>query len=81
VAVDPTERGRGVGTALCDALEARAAAAGVERLFLLTTTAPGFFADRGYAVVDRADVPETIGTTAQFADLCPDAATVMSTSL
>lgn len=78
VVVERSARGEGVGTALCDALEARAAEAGVERLYLLTVTAAGFFADRGYERVERADVPAAVRGTAEFAELCPDTATVMA---
>ncbi len=81
VVVERSARGEGVGTALCDALEARAAEAGVERLYLLTTTAAGFFADRGYERVERSDVPESVRGTAEFAELCPDTATVMTKPL
>lgn len=77
VVVEGSARGEGVGTALCDALEARAAEAGVERLYLLTTTAAGFFAGQGYERVERADVPDSIRGTAEFAAVCPDTATVM----
>ena len=50
VVVEEHARGEGVGTELCVALEATAREGGVERLFLLTTTAAGFFAGRGYTV-------------------------------
>jgi len=81
VVVEQSARGEGVGTALCDALEARTAGAGIERLYLLTTTAAGFFADRGYGRVERAAVPDAVRGTAEFAELCPDSATVMTKPL
>ncbi|WP_380680297.1 arsenic resistance N-acetyltransferase ArsN2 [Salinigranum sp. GCM10025319] len=81
VVVRESARGRGIGTALCDALEARAAAEGVETLFLLTTTAADFFAERGYERVERSAVPPEIRGTSQFAELCPATATCMRTSL
>jgi len=75
VVVDPPARGREVGTALCVALERRARADGVDTLYLLTTTAAGFFADCGYAAIDRSVVPAAIRETDEFADLCPSTAT------
>ena len=81
VVVRESARGRGIGTALCDALEARAAAEGVETLFLLTTTAADFFAGRGYERVERSAVPAGIRATSQFEDLCPATATCLRTSL
>jgi amino-acid N-acetyltransferase len=74
IVVEADARGEGVGSAICDALEQRAAERGVERLYLLTTTARAFFEDRGYEAIDRETVPEAIGRTTEFADLCPDAA-------
>ncbi|MWV65287.1 GNAT family N-acetyltransferase [Halorubrum sp. JWXQ-INN 858] len=70
-------RGRGYGTAVCDALETAARDAGVVDCFLLTTTATAFFEGRGYGRVARAAVPDAIRETAQFADYCPASATVM----
>lgn len=81
VVVDPAHRGRGHGTAICDRLETRAAAAGLETLYLLTTDAAGFFADRGYEPVDRDAVPPAIAGTRQFASLCPDSAVCLCTRL
>jgi amino-acid N-acetyltransferase len=77
VAVEPSARGRGIGTALCERLEATARVDGVETLYLLTTTASGFFAERGYEVVSREDAPTGIRETTEFADLCPETAVCM----
>lgn len=76
VVVEPSARGQGVGAALADEVRA----AGVERLFLLTTDAAAFFAAQGFEPVARESVPERIRGTAQFASLCPDSATVMRRS-
>ncbi|ELY36491.1 arsenic resistance N-acetyltransferase ArsN2 [Natronorubrum tibetense] len=77
VVVERSARGNGFGTALCDALERRTRADGVETLYLLTTTATDFFAERGYAELERADAPDAIRETTQFDDLCPASATCM----
>lgn len=81
VVVPPGSRGQGYGTAVCDALEATARDAGVETLYLLTTTAGAFFADRGYERVDRSAAPEPIQATTQFEALCPAGATCMRKQL
>ncbi len=77
LAVRPDQRGNGLGQRLTDAAEAWAGVHGVRELFLLTTTAAPFFAGRGYAVVDRAVVPQQIRTTTEFAGICPSTAVVM----
>lgn len=81
VVVEDVARGAGYGTAICDALEAEARAAGVAAVYLLTTTAADFFGARGYAVTDRESVPSAIADTSEFADLCPESATCMRKSL
>lgn len=77
VVVDESVRGTGIGRATCEALEVEARAADVETLYLLTTTASGFFATLGYEEIDRGEAPEAIRETSEFADLCPDSATCM----
>ncbi|OVE85744.1 arsenic resistance N-acetyltransferase ArsN2 [Natronolimnobius baerhuensis] len=79
--IEQSARGNGYGAALCDALEARAAKMGLERLFLLTTTAESFFASRGYDERERRAAPESIRTTTEFAELCPASATCLAKSL
>jgi amino-acid N-acetyltransferase len=81
VVVEESVRGAGYGTALCDELEAQAAADGIDALYLLTTTAAGFFEARGYEAIDRNEAPPLIRQTTEFEDLCPASATCMKKSL
>ncbi|WP_306052140.1 arsenic resistance N-acetyltransferase ArsN2 [Natronococcus wangiae] len=77
VVVERSARGGGYGTALCAALESAARDEGVETLYLLTTTAAGFFASQGYAEIERTEPPTAVRETAQFGELCPATATCM----
>jgi len=81
VVVEDSFRGRGAGTAVCDALEDEVRRAGVDTLYLLTTTAASFFCRRGYETVAREDAPSDVRETAEFADLCPASATCMAKEL
>ena len=81
LAVDETSRGAGLGTALVQAAETQAAEAGVEEVFLLTTTAPRFFERLGYVATSRAEAPEVIRSTREFSALCPDTAALMAKRL
>jgi amino-acid N-acetyltransferase len=81
VVVPAEKRNRGYGSALCDRLAERAAVAGIETLYLLTTTARGFFGEQGYDPVARENVPDAIRRTTQFEGLCPDSATCLRRSL
>lgn len=80
VAVEESAQGSGYGTAICEQLLDRARAADLASVFLLTTTAEEFFADFGFEVVQREEVPEAIRDTAEFTDLCPTSAACMKLS-
>ena len=80
VVVERSARGNGYGTALCEGLERRARADGVETLYLLTTTAAEFFAERGYEEIERSAAPSEIRETAEFDDLCPASAACLRKS-
>lgn len=81
VAVSGDRRGTGTGTTLVARALALARSQGVEAVYLLTTTAAAFFAARGFAVIERTEVPEVIQGTAEFASICPASATVMWTPI
>lgn len=68
--VAASERGAGLGGRLVDALERAAAEWGVERWWLLTTTAQAFFAARGFSMVERASAPPAMQRTKQFSGGC-----------
>ena len=76
--VAPAHRGRGLGDKLVRGLEQAAAEWGVERFWLLTTTAEAFFARRGFQVTARAGAPAVIAATHEFKSLCPSTAICMS---
>jgi N-acetylglutamate synthase-like GNAT family acetyltransferase len=76
--VAPAWRGAGVGSALVRRLEAAAAAWGVERWWLLTTTAEKFFASRGFRAVPRSAAPAAIAATDEFVGLCPSVAVCLT---
>jgi len=78
VAVSEALRGQGRARAIVTALEALADASGFRALYLLTESADRYFEGLGYARVERADVPEAVRASRQFASLCPDDAVVMS---
>lgn len=81
VMVDSAARGRGHGLALVDAIAAEAARRGVERLWLLTLDAAGFFEKAGFTRVPRDTAPPAIAATAEFVSLCPVSAVCMARRL
>lgn len=77
VAVAPEWQSRGLGRALVSRTIADAEARGVKALYLLTTTAEGYFPSFGFATVSRDRVPDDIKSTAEYCHACPASATVM----
>ncbi len=77
IAIVPNRRNTGIGKTLCTELERRAAALGVENLFLLTEHAGAFFTGLGYQAINREDAPPSIQSTRQFSGLCPCSARLM----
>jgi amino-acid N-acetyltransferase len=75
--VNPQARTAGIGSRLVGHAEAYAHSGGVESIYLLTTTAEGFFAARGYARAERRTAPESIRGTREFASLCPASSAFM----
>ena len=73
-----SQRGAGLGGRLVDELERAAIAWGVQRWWLLTTTAEKFFAVRGFRVVTRGEAPATIQRTGQFSGGCGGSAVCMT---
>ncbi len=79
--VDSSIRRAGVGQALLQSLQVHAAATGIERLYLLTTTATSFFKARGFCSLPRADAPADLKLSAEFTSLCPASADCMFINL
>ncbi len=73
----PSLHRQGRGAARVAAVERLAARRGIDDMYLLTTTGPGFFALLDYLRVDRASAPPAVQQTEQFATLCPASAVCM----
>jgi amino-acid N-acetyltransferase len=81
LAVEPAARDSGLGSALVAHAEEYARSQGVKTMYLLTMTAEGFFALRGYQRIARSAVSTTIRGTREFARLCPDSSALMAKAL
>ena len=78
VVVSHGRRGQGLGGAIVSELEHLAREAGIEQLILLTETAAGFFAQRGYRMIERGAAPADVQGSEEFRSLCPSAAVCMA---
>jgi amino-acid N-acetyltransferase len=70
-------RGTGLGSTLTRHAVDEARARGVRAIFLLTTTAAGFFPRFGFAEVARAEVPLLVHGSREFQGACPASAIAM----
>ena len=77
LAVNPRYRCRGFASQLVEKVEKYATSLKIETLYLLTMTAEGFFAKRGYQRVERNSVPSPLHGTTEFKNLCPASAVCM----
>lgn len=81
VVVPSERRGKGNGLAVVDAIFQEAVALGLERLWLLTIGAAGFFERIGFTRAERGEAPPDIRASAQFAGLCPGSAVCLRRDL
>jgi amino-acid N-acetyltransferase len=70
-------KGRGWGRELVLLLEKEATQAGIREIYLLTTTAEGFFSKMGYSSIQRQEVPDAVAASGQFRGICPASAAIM----
>lgn len=78
VVVAPSHRGTGLGKALVADRLAWARREGLSAVYLLTTTAPGFFAALGFERCVREAAPAEIRASREFAAVCPGSSVLMS---
>lgn len=81
LAVQAGFRGQGWGQQLTRKAEDLARQRGIGHLYLLTTTAAGFFSKHGYQPVSRDQAPQAIQASAEFQSLCPASAVLMCKTL
>lgn len=75
--VSPDARGCGIGTSLVTAVLDLARREGVNTLYLLTTSAQGYWARQGFTLVSRDAVPDTVKRSEEFIGACPASAAAM----
>jgi amino-acid N-acetyltransferase len=76
--VSAEHRGNGIGRRLVERLLDHAEDAGIDELYLLTTTAEKYFPRFGFTPTTRSAVPDALKASAEFQGACPDTAVVMT---
>lgn len=80
-AVLPEYKGNGIAGRVFKIICEDASQLGMSALYLLTTTASGYFKNLGFSECNRMDCPESIRHTRQFSELCPSSAVTMFRAL
>lgn len=81
VAVLSHRRDEGLGSEMTALLLEHVRQSGIDRVFLLTTSAAAFFERLGFVRISRVEAPSEILNTRQAASLCPASATLMKIDL
>jgi amino-acid N-acetyltransferase len=81
VAVSPDHQGQHLGRDLTSAAIDLARTMGAPAIYLLTTTAEGYFPKFGFERIQRSDVPTSVQTSVEFTAACPASAVVMRKTL
>ncbi|HEV7332555.1 MAG TPA: arsenic resistance N-acetyltransferase ArsN2 [Flavisolibacter sp.] len=79
--VHPLYRNRQIAERLVQLLEEKAAASGIQDMYLLTETAEKYFDRKGYTTISRGEVPAEVQVSSEFSHVCPVSATVMKKNL
>jgi amino-acid N-acetyltransferase len=77
VAVEPRRQRKQLGHRLTEAALQLATSHGASAVFLLTTTAEGFFPRFGFERIRRDQVPSSVLESVEFQSVCPASAIVM----
>lgn len=77
VAVEAAAKGQGIGTQLTRSALDLANTLGVATVYLLTTTAEGFFPKFAFQRIARELVPASVQRSVEFRSACPSTAIVM----
>lgn len=77
LAVNSNFQNKGIANELLQHIEALAAAKSLQATYLLTETAPDYFARKGYQKISRTDVPAEVQQSSEFSHVCPQSAVVM----
>jgi amino-acid N-acetyltransferase len=81
LSVSEEKRSSGIGAELVDFIEDYVRKQGVRTIYILTTTAAGFFSRRGYTLIDRSNVPPFINDTKEYSVICASSSTLMKKEL
>ncbi|MGE5405673.1 MAG: GNAT family N-acetyltransferase [Candidatus Saccharibacteria bacterium] len=76
-AVHPEYRNHGIGRALAQALLEYAKSIGLKKVFLLTKTAPLYFARLGFEAIDESQVEPAVSDSLLFKEVCCEHEVIM----
>jgi len=81
LAVRPDFRNQSIASILVEQIEKLALSEELKSIFLLTETAPDYFARKGYHIITRTEIPEEVQQSSEFSHICPQSAIAMKKDL
>jgi amino-acid N-acetyltransferase len=81
LAVEPGDMGAGIGAGLVNAVLEKAAREKLEAVYLLTTTAEGYFPRFGFERISRDEMDSRLAASEELRGACPDTAVCMRVAL
>lgn len=77
VVILPEKQKSGTGRKMITDLLDHLKKSGISEVYLLTTTAEGFFSKLGFSIINRSNAPVDIQATSEFKSVCPSSAIFM----
>jgi N-acetylglutamate synthase-like GNAT family acetyltransferase len=77
VAVNANRQGQGLGRQILQKILEYALSLGIQKLVLLTETAPSYFERYGFKQIARENTPQAVKASTEFKGACSDSAIVM----
>ena len=76
-AIHPENQGQGLGSKLTAAVTLLAKELGVRKLYLITETAKEFFERKGFTLVSKDEIPESVKGSVEFTFRCAEKGVTM----
>ena len=73
----PEYRNKGIASRLVDQVEQTAIKLGLSELYLITNTAESYFSKKGFQLITKAELPDSVASSQEMNGLCPASSVIM----
>lgn len=75
--VIPEYRNKGIASRLVDQVEQLAKKQNLSELYLITNTAESYFSKKGFQLITKAELPDSVASSEEMNGLCPASSVIM----